>query len=126
MADLRYRFDSGGEAHSLDMIFVAGTRGRAYLFGDTSASLAVEIEEFFIARFPVTQALWTHVMCDNPAVVRGDRRPVENVSWTEVTRAGGFLDRINASPILAQLSRQHSNATNARFRLPSETEWEYA
>jgi hypothetical protein len=43
---------------------------------------------------PVTQALWTHVMgADaNPSAHQGPDLPLENVSWDEITRDGGFLD----------------------------------
>jgi len=34
-----------------------------------------------------------HVMGDNPSVVVGPCRRVENVSWEDISRAGGFLDR---------------------------------
>jgi sulfatase modifying factor 1 len=63
--------------------------------------------------------------CDgsNPSVRPDPRCPVENVSWDQITAAGGFLERINSSKILAAVA----GADRAlRFRLPSETEWEYA
>lgn len=60
----------------------------------------------------------------NPALNRGPSLPLENVSWNALSRPDGFLQRINegpaASTVLAQLEGAHS------FRLPSETEWEYA
>lgn len=40
-----------------------------------------------------------------------------------MTGPGGFLDRINASAALSAVS---AAAPQARFRLPSEAEWEYA
>jgi hypothetical protein len=52
-----------------------------------------------------TQALWTHVagMGRNPAVGRGDRRPVENVSWDDVVGEGDFPDRgIDCDPVKDQ------------------------
>jgi formylglycine-generating enzyme required for sulfatase activity len=47
----------------------------------------------------------------------------ENVSWDALMSPAGFLQRINASEIQAQFN---ASLGNARFRLPSETEWEYA
>jgi formylglycine-generating enzyme required for sulfatase activity len=57
----------------------------------------------------------------NPSINRGDQKPIENVSWNDLTAPDGFLSRINER-ILNDLPA----ATNLRFRLPSETEWEYA
>jgi formylglycine-generating enzyme required for sulfatase activity len=85
------------------------------------------VPAFFIGTVPVTQALWTHVAGtnSNPALNRGMALPVENVSWDAITQGGGFLDLINESglrkEVLAQLP-----AGRGVFRLPSETEWEYA
>jgi formylglycine-generating enzyme required for sulfatase activity len=41
----------------------------------------VGLSDFYIGRYPVTQALWEFVMGDNPAFYKGSRRPVEQVSW---------------------------------------------
>ena len=85
-----YTFQVGGEAHDLDVVLVEGTRGHPYLFGEGHETLHVEVSDFYIARFPVTQALWTHIMGENPAIVRGHRRPVENVSWAQITSPESF------------------------------------
>jgi formylglycine-generating enzyme required for sulfatase activity len=76
-----------------------------------------------MATTPATQALWQHVTGANPAVRPDIRSPVENVSWDHLTERGGFLDRINASAILPVVAGAEPDW---RFRLPSETEWEYA
>jgi formylglycine-generating enzyme required for sulfatase activity len=51
--------------------------------------------------------------------------PLENVSWDEITRPGEFLHQINDSPVRAALQTRLA-ARSGAFRLPSETEWEYA
>jgi formylglycine-generating enzyme required for sulfatase activity len=126
MPNLTYHFESRGEAHALEMVFVEGTHGHPYRFGEDGASLNVNVPDLYISTVPATQALWTHVMGTNPSIHDVPRRPVENVSWRAITSAGGFFERINSSPILAQLARDIAGAANGRFRLPSETEWEYA
>jgi formylglycine-generating enzyme required for sulfatase activity len=126
MPTIQCSFESSGAVHFLDLVFVEGTRGRPYTFGDENASRTVELPDFFISTFPVTQALWTHVMGVNASVRRGDHKPVENVSWDEITRDGGFFDRINSSALGADLANQLPGIAPARFRLPAETEWEYA
>jgi formylglycine-generating enzyme required for sulfatase activity len=61
----------------------------------------------------------------NPAVNRGEDLPVENISWDEITRLDAFLDRINRSPVRAEILAQLP-AAGGSFRLPTEAEWEYA
>ena len=126
MASLRYSFQFSGEDHSLDLIHVEGTHGSPYSFGNASASAQVNVRDFYIASTPLTKALWSHVMTSNPAIGTGNRKPMQNISWDQITLPGGFFDTINAGNILQHLSRQLLSATNLRFRLPTETEWEYA
>lgn len=66
---------------------------------------------FWLGETPVTQALWTAVMGDNPSHFQGPERPVERVSWDDCQR---FLAAVRvAQPVLA-------------LRLPTEAEWEFA
>lgn len=68
-------------------------------------------EGFYIGRYEVTQAEWKQVMGNNPSYFKGDRLPVEQVTWGDAER---FVNALNAR--------------GERFfhRLPSESEWEYA
>ncbi|MGB3656171.1 MAG: SUMF1/EgtB/PvdO family nonheme iron enzyme [Rivularia sp. (in: cyanobacteria)] len=79
----------------------------------------VTIQPFLMGRFPVTQALWKYVsklprveidLPSDPSYFKGNLRPVERISWYE------------AREFCARLSK----ATNREYRLPSESEWEYA
>ena len=125
---IAYTWTSGDASHSLELVHVPGTGGSPYSFGENERRVPVEVAEFFIGVVPTTQAFWTHVMGmgSNPAVGRGDRRPVENVSWDDVVGEGGFIERLNASPVREALLVQLPVRANMSFRLPSETEWEYA
>ena len=71
---------------------------------------SVMLSSYYIGQTEVTQALWTAVMGSNPSEFRGDRRPVERVSWNDCQT---FISRLNAK-------------TGKNFRLPTEAEWEYA
>jgi formylglycine-generating enzyme required for sulfatase activity len=123
---LHYTWNEDGADRTFEMVHVAGTNGQPYSFGEGDQFRAIEVRDFWIATLPVFQALWAHVMGgDNPSVRRGALLPLENVSWDEVTRPGGFLDRLNASSIRDLILAQASLA-NGVFRLPSEAEWEYA
>jgi formylglycine-generating enzyme required for sulfatase activity len=65
-----------------------------------------------LGKYEVTQAQWEAVMGYNPSAWRGQRNlPVEQVSWED---AQEFLRRLNTEEGVA------------RYRLPTEAEWEYA
>ena len=67
---------------------------------------------FYLGVYPVTQGEYERIMGTNPSHFKGDPRlPVEQVSWED---AGNFVQR---------LSQQESARS---YRLPSESEWEYA
>jgi len=70
----------------------------------------VTLKSFYLGKYPVTQAQWQAIMDNNPSSFKGEKRPVENVSWED---AKAFCDRL-------------SQRTGQTFRLPSEAEWEYA
>ncbi len=71
---------------------------------------AVTIRSFLFGKYEVTQQQWQDVMGSNPSENKGCANcPVENVSWEDVMK---FIRRINV-------------ASNKRFRLPTEAEWEY-
>jgi formylglycine-generating enzyme required for sulfatase activity len=109
------------------MVLVDGTHGRPYPFGEGTPPLQLEVPEFYIATTPVTVALWTHITSNDPSVSHAPRKPVEDISWNQVTNPDGFLDQLNASAVLPRLLAQlPGKPPAARFRLPSESEWEYA
>ncbi len=71
---------------------------------------------FWIGQYEVTQAQWQQVMGSNPSSAKkGGDFPVESVSWV---MAADFIAKLNA----LQAARKDA----ARFRLPTEAEWEYA
>ncbi len=67
--------------------------------------------DFYLGRYPVTQQQWQTVMGDNPSYFKGERLPVETVSWDDVHT---FIRNLNT------LTGNHL------YRLPTEVEWEYA
>ena len=66
--------------------------------------------DYYIGKYEVTQALWQAVMGSNPSKFKGDDLPVEMVSWGDCQ---DFISKLNAM-------------TGKHFRLPTESEWEYA
>jgi formylglycine-generating enzyme required for sulfatase activity len=68
-------------------------------------------KSFEMGTYEVTQAEWDAVMDENPSVILGDDRPVENVNRFEAIE---FAEQLNA------------RNDGYRYRLPTEAEWEYA
>jgi formylglycine-generating enzyme required for sulfatase activity len=123
MEPRRFSWQDPTGNHQIVLAWVPGTSGTSYGFGHGSQRRAIELSSFFISTTPVTQALWMHVMSENPAIHHDPLCPVENVSFEQIVSPGGFLDRINASDVLSGVAQ--GDAT-LRFRLPSEAEWEDA
>mgnify|MGYP001027866606 CR=1 FL=1 len=71
---------------------------------------SVDVPEFFMGKYVVTQAQWQAVMGNNPSRFKGASRPVEKVSWNDAT---AFCQKL-------------SQITGKKYSLPSESQWEYA
>ena len=79
----------------------------------------VSLQTFCMGKYPITQEQWRVVatlpqinqeLNPEPSHFKGDKRPVESVSW---------LDALEFCRRLSKYSRRE-------YRLPSEAEWEYA
>jgi formylglycine-generating enzyme required for sulfatase activity len=81
----------------------------------------VTVSPFFISAGPVTQGQWAAVVMRRPDKIsyalrpfpsffKGDRLPVESVTWNEAD----------------EFCRRLSEIAGRAYRLPSEAEWEYA
>jgi len=79
----------------------------------------VTVPLFFMGKYPITQAQWRAVAAypdvereldPDPSDFKGENRPVEQVRWDDATK---FCQRL-------------SHRTGRPYRLPSESEWEYA
>jgi formylglycine-generating enzyme required for sulfatase activity len=112
------------ERTSLEMVKIPG--GSFYMGSlssqgndDERPQHKVQIPEFWMGKYPVTQAQWRFVallpqeqieLKAEPAKFTGDDRPVETVSWNQAVE---FCQRLYKK-------------TGNQYRLPSESEWEYA
>jgi formylglycine-generating enzyme required for sulfatase activity len=67
-------------------------------------------KSFYMAKFPVTQAQYVHIMGSNPSKHSGDSNPVDSVDWAPAT----------------EFARKVSEKVKKTIRLPSEAEWEWA
>ncbi len=70
----------------------------------------VKVPGFFMGKYQITQEQYQAIMDTNPSKFKGEKRPVEQVSWNKAVE---FCQRL-------------SQKTGRSYRLPSEAEWEYA
>jgi formylglycine-generating enzyme required for sulfatase activity len=73
---------------------------------------------FWMSKYEVTQAEWRSVMPVNRSIFRGDRLPVENITWDE---AMTFCQKLTAREWAAGRLPE-----GFVFTLPTEAQWEYA
>ncbi|MBF0426980.1 MAG: SUMF1/EgtB/PvdO family nonheme iron enzyme [Magnetococcales bacterium] len=100
--------------------------GGCYRMGSTHSGgegvgRTVCVDEFWFGRYEVTRSEWEGIMgsvqregpvpvVDRQQSRHDPREPIDNVSWNDVQQ---YIARLG-------------QATGARFRLPTEAEWEYA
>ena len=106
-----------GAGATLEMVWIPGGNfvmgspedelGR---FDRESPQHAVAVPSFFLGKYPVTQEQWEAVMDENPSRFQDAKRPVDSVTWHEAARFCAAL----------------RDKTGKAYRLPSESEWEYA
>ncbi|MEC4888025.1 MAG: formylglycine-generating enzyme family protein [Scytonema sp. PMC 1070.18] len=122
----RFFVEDLGDGISLEMVEIPGgtfTMGAPEdeegSSDDERPQHRVTVQPFFMGKYPVTQAQWRAVAAlpkverdlkANPSRFKGDRLPVESVSWYD------------AVEFCARLSKY----SEREYRLPSEAEWEYA
>jgi formylglycine-generating enzyme required for sulfatase activity len=71
----------------------------------------VEItRDFYLGKFEVTQGQYKAVTGEGPSKFKGDRLPVEQVSWEDAVK---FCEKV-------------SLRTKQKIELPTEAQWEYA
>jgi formylglycine-generating enzyme required for sulfatase activity len=90
--------------------FCMGPRDGEGYYDNARPRHQVTIAPFWMSKYPITQAQYQAVMGKNPSYFKGDRRPVERVSWHD---AIAFCEKLR-------------RMGDRSFRLPSEAEWEYA
>jgi formylglycine-generating enzyme required for sulfatase activity len=97
---------------SSDDRITQGSSAKKHKEGNNFEMVVIPGKNYEIGRYEVTQAEWKSIMGTNPSSFNtcGDDCPVEKVSWDDIQK---FLHDLNEK-------------TGKQFRLPSETEWEYA
>ncbi|MEG4498322.1 formylglycine-generating enzyme family protein [Microcoleus sp. F10-C6] len=106
-----------GDGIVLEMVYIPGG---TFMMGPSNSEEGrkpwespqhqVTVPAFYTGKYLITQAQWQAVMGKNRSGFKGEKRPVENVWWTEAIEFCGKL----------------SQQTGKKYRLLSEAEWEYA
>jgi len=79
-------------------------------YGDGNPIHRVNVPEFLMGKYQVTQAQYEAVMGENPSWFKGKQNPVEQVSWDDAQ----------------EFCKKLSQKTGRKVKLPSEAQWEYA
>ena len=122
----RYFTEDLGAGVALDMVeipagsfYMGSPQSEKERFGEEGPQRKVAVPAFYMGNYEVTQNQWRAVaslpkvnmdLNPSPSIFAGVDGPVENVSWEEAVE---FCDRLSLK-------------TRAKWRLPSEAEWEYA
>ncbi|MDJ0797166.1 MAG: bifunctional serine/threonine-protein kinase/formylglycine-generating enzyme family protein [Calothrix sp. MO_167.B12] len=113
----KYFTEDLGNGVTLDMVqipggtFTMGSPAEEKLRdNDESPQHQVTVQPFYMGRYEVTQAQYQAIMGNNPSNFKGQKRPVETVSWNDAV----------------EFCKKLSQKTGRTYRLPSEAEWEYA
>ncbi len=79
---------------------------------------------FWIGVFEVTQKQYQLVVGSNPALYKGDKRPVEKLWWSDVRGDGDWPSSkaVAGNSFMGRLRAR----TGLPFDLPTEAQWEYA
>lgn len=106
-------------------------KGKIELRDDrTKEKWVVEIDSFLLAQFPVTQELYYAVMKENPSTFKGNKKPVETLTWKEaVVFCNALSAKTELEPCYFFNEKNEEiifDSKKTGFRLPTEAEWEYA
>lgn len=101
------------------------------------------MEGFYIGKYEVTQKEWTEIMGNNPSHFKGDNLPVEMVSWYDCIEYCNKRSEKEGLEPFYNMNKEKKDSENIcqsdeikwtitinetanGYRLPSESEWEYA
>lgn len=118
-------------ASTINDLMVAIPGGKIELRDDRiKQKWTVEVSSFLLAKFPVTQELYFEITKERPSTFEGHRHPVETVSWKDAISFCNALSMMQGLKPCYTIQAENEEITldlsADGFRLPTETEWEYA
>jgi len=129
----------GSKPENEDMIYVQGGKLKLSYYAETE----LKVESFYMSKYQTTQDIYKELMGTNPSKFKGDRRPVEKVSWLNALE---FCNRLSEKEglkpvykvegiVLKKIVYRNGDEKNPNeadftktegYRLPLEIEWEWA
>ncbi len=103
------------DKYKTDKLVMRRIPAGTFMMGETGKQHKVTLtKDFYIGVFEVTQGQWENMMKANPSEFKdvGKDAPVEQVSWEDCQN---FMKELNGR-----------KSSSLAFRLPTESEWEYA
>ena len=127
-------FSSFAYGTDSDMVLI---KGGEYIMGSASdirwrgedeGQHKVSVADFFIGKYEVSQSLYESAMGQNPSLNQGKSLPVENITWLDaVIFCNELSKKESLTPVYRISDKEIAVNPDANgYRLPSETEWEYA
>jgi len=121
-------------ALKINMIELVEVKGGHFIMGsdtfeiEESPSHVVEVTSFFIGKYLITQAQWSKYIGKSNPYNKGEKKPIEQVSWIDAIAFCNVLskeERLN--PCYSKTGNTISFNKDANgYRLPTEAEWEFA
>ena len=124
-----------------DMIKISGGK-----FKPTFADEEREVFDLEVCKYATTQDIWIEIMGNNPSIIQGGKKPVENVSWWQaINFCNKLSQKYKLEPVYAIYNDKNNNPffkinqlgegevepdkadfrKTEGFRLPTELEWEW-
>lgn len=120
-----------------DMVFVQGGRYTPSFFNEERG-----VHDLFVSKYQTTQIRWKEIMETDPSYFKGDRRPVESISWIEALEYCNKLSehyglqpvyKIENNKLVAVIHNDGEEvypdladfSKTEGYRLPTELEWEW-
>ena len=120
-----------------DMVFVEGGRYIPSFFGEERG-----VFDLYVSKYQTTQISWREIIGTNPSFFKGDRRPVEQISWIEALEYCNKLSEYYGLKPVYKIENDelvaiiHNNGEEVYpdladfsktegYRLPTELEWEW-